>query len=206
MKQDYTDITILLDKSSSMSGCWGETLQGLNKFISEQKEVNGKLSISIHTFDTRRETLLAAKDIKTVGTITDCKPDGMTALNDALCDTIDEVGSRLAITPEIERPTKVMFVILTDGGENSSRRRSKLDVKNRIQHQQTKYSWDFIFLGADYNATEEATSAGAFKNNIYNYDKANTIFEMGKLSNYTKQYRASSDTRSLNFAEEMSKN
>src|SRR5688500_15445247 len=97
MDKNYTDITILLDKSGSMMNCWDETINSLNSFLQEQKKVDGKLSVSIQAFDTKKKKLLEAQNIRNVNKITneDCYPGGFTALNDALCDVIDETGSRL---------------------------------------------------------------------------------------------------------------
>jgi hypothetical protein len=79
-------------------------------------------------------------------------------LLDAIGRTIDEVGKRLAATPESDRPGKVIFAILTDGEENSSRRFTKHQVFDMIRHQQEKYAWEFIFLAANQEAI--ATAAG----------------------------------------------
>lgn len=85
---------------------------------------------------------------------------GCTALLDAVGKTIDSVGARLSETPEEERPEKVIFVIMTDGEENSSREYDLEKVKGMIEHQTNKYSWEFIFLGANIDAVGEATAMG----------------------------------------------
>ena len=54
--------------------------------------------------------------------------------------------------PEPERPGKVLFVVLTDGEENSSRRYSQMMIADRIEHQRKKYGWEFVFLGANQDA------------------------------------------------------
>lgn len=84
----------------------------------------------------------------------------MTALLDAVGQTIDEVGERLAQTPEQDRPEKVVFVILTDGQENSSVAFSYDDIRRRIQHQENKYNWEFVFLGVGLEGFSEAANIG----------------------------------------------
>ena len=64
---------------------------------------------------------------------------------------------------------KVIFVISTDGLENSSREFTKQKVKELIKHQQEKYGWEFIFLGANINAVKEAGSIGIHKDYAFNY-------------------------------------
>ena len=46
----------------------------------------------------------------------------------------------------------VIFAILTDGFENASCTFTRKDVKDRIEHQSTKYSWEFRFLAANQDA------------------------------------------------------
>lgn len=85
---------------------------------------------------------------------------GGTALLDAVGRTIDNLGVRLSNTPEEERPEHVIFVITTDGEENSSMSYSLQKVREMIAHQQEKYSWQFIFLGANMDAVSEAGKLG----------------------------------------------
>ena len=54
----------------------------------------------------------------------------------------------------------LIFVIITDGMENSSREYSYHHIKNLIEKQKKKYSWEFIFLGANIDAVEEAAKMG----------------------------------------------
>ena len=53
-----------------------------------------------------------------------------------------------------------MFVIITDGEENSSREYSSKKLKEQIENQKEKYGWEFIFLGANIDAVQTAGSFG----------------------------------------------
>ena len=85
---------------------------------------------------------------------------GTTALLDAVGKTILDVGYRLSNTKEEQRPGKVIFVITTDGMENASSEFTYEKVQQLIKHQQEKYSWEFIFMGANIDAVKEADSIG----------------------------------------------
>ena len=113
-------------------------------------------------FDDTYKILHDHIDIHQVPPLTekDYAPGGCTALMDAIGRTINNVGQRLANTPEEERPSHVIFVITTDGYENASREFSRGKIKNMIEHQQEKYSWQFLFLGAGIDAYHEAESIG----------------------------------------------
>jgi hypothetical protein len=80
------------------------------------------------------------------------QPRGGTPLLDALGQTIDSTGRALAAIPEANRPNKVVFVVITDGQENSSHQHTKTSVKERIDHQSSRYNWQFVFLGANQDA------------------------------------------------------
>jgi hypothetical protein len=82
-------------------------------------------------------------------------PSNTTALFDAVGKTINSIGKRLADMPEKNRPEKVIFVIITDGLENASKKFSRKEIFNMVSHQKQKYSWEFIFLGADIDAWGE---------------------------------------------------
>lgn len=85
---------------------------------------------------------------------------GCTALYDAICTGIDELGARFAAMPEADRPDAVVFAILTDGFENASREYTVKDVKKRIAHQTEKYSWEFRFLAANQDAVLTGAEMG----------------------------------------------
>lgn len=76
---------------------------------------------------------------------------------------------RLSATGEGQRPGKVIFVITTDGLENASRESTYTKVKELIKYKQEKYSWEFIFLGANIDVAREADSMGIGKENAFSF-------------------------------------
>ena len=101
---------------------------------------------------------------------------GTTALLDAVGSTILNVDQK----GNVKKGTKVIFVIITDGMENASREFTKTKVKQMISDKQEKYGWDFIYLGANIDAAEEAGAIGVKKANAVTY--RNT--ESGVRANY----------------------
>ena len=162
MKDNLTEIVFILDESGSMSRLTDDTIGGYNSFVKEQKNQSGEAYLTTVLFDDRYIVLHDHINIHEVPELTwqEYKPLGLTALMDAIGRTINNVGERLANTPEEERPSHVIFVITTDGYENASQEYTKEKVKEMIEHQQTKYSWEFMFLGAGIDAYEEATTIG----------------------------------------------
>lgn len=159
MRQDLTDITVVTDRSGSMSTCKQEAENGLNHFIEEQKKQPGSALFSLVQFDTEYEFLYRGVPIESVARYR-LIPRGMTALLDAVGRAVNETGARLREMAEADRPGLVIFVIVTDGQENSSHEFTKAQIKEMIEHQQKDYAWQFTFLGANQDAFAEAHSMG----------------------------------------------
>lgn len=154
-----------------------DTIGGFNAMIEEQRG-KGDAVVTTALFDHEYELLHERVDIKQIQPITQKEyfARGNTALLDAMGRTIKMVKARLDKTPEEERPGKVIFVITTDGQENSSREFDKATVKKLIEKRQRKQSWTFLFLGANMDAVSEASSLGINKDFARTYvaDSAGT--------------------------------
>jgi hypothetical protein len=70
------------------------------------------------------------------------------------------IGERLDKTSQAERPGKVIVAILTDGLENASQEFKPKQIRSMIEHQREKYSWEFIYLGANQDAIEVGETMG----------------------------------------------
>ena len=162
MKKNLTELVFILDRSGSMDNLVSDTIGGFNSMIESQKKEPGEAYVTTVLFDDHYELLHDHINLKEIQPITDKEyyTRGCTALLDAVGKTINSIGARLNNTPEKERPDKVIFVIMTDGYENASNEFTKTQVKEMIEHQQSKYSWTFMFLGADIDAVGEAQSLG----------------------------------------------
>lgn len=162
MKENLTEIICILDKSGSMGPLTNDTIGGYNSYIKSQQEEQGEAYLTTILFNEDHYCLHDHVNIKDVKPITsnEYSAFGGTALMDAIGDTINIVGNRLSNTPEEERPSHVIFVITTDGYENASKEYTRNQIKSMIEHQQEKYSWEFLFLGAGIDAYQEAHSIG----------------------------------------------
>lgn len=178
MDMNLTEIIFLLDRSGSMEGLEKDTIGGFNAFIEKQRQLEGDTTVTAVLFDDKYKILwngIEAQKAKL--TEKEYYVRGSTALLDAVGKTIIDVGYRLSNTSEDKRPGKVIFVITTDGMENASREFTYKKVKELITHQQEKYNWEFIFLGANINAEEEGCNFGICKNNSFNFEATNVGVE-----------------------------
>lgn len=162
MRENLTEMVFVLDRSGSMRSLTADTIGGFNELIEKQKKLEGDAYITTVLFDHEYELLHDHVALKDVAPLTDREyfARGSTALLDAVGRTINTVGARLATMPEEERPAHVVFVITTDGMENASCEYTAKQVREMVAHQQQKYSWQFVFLGANMDAVSEAGKLG----------------------------------------------
>ena len=94
---------------------------------------------------------------------------GSTALLDAVGRAIHYIAVVHKNTATQDIPEHTIFTIITDGYENASRQYSYAKVKSMIEHEQEKYGWEFIFIGANIDAIGEASKIGIRANRAVNY-------------------------------------
>jgi hypothetical protein len=84
-----------------------------------------------------------------------------------------------------------LFIILTDGCENSSKQYTHDQIASMIQHQQEKYNWQFMYLSADLQAFDHAQHLNIMTSVYYTCDSASVGNTYGVVSNAVKQFRSS---------------
>jgi uncharacterized protein YegL len=193
MKKNLTELVFILDKSGSMSGLEKDTIGGYNSMLEQQRKVDGECVITTVLFDNCYELLHDRIDIRAVRPISEREyfVGGSTALLDAIGKTIHKIGTAQKNTAEDYRAEKVMFVIITDGEENSSRQYSSTQVKKMIQRQKERYGWEFIFLGANIDAVETAGRFGIDADRAVDYvpDSEGTELNFRMMSETVAAFR-----------------
>ncbi|WP_020527715.1 vWA domain-containing protein [Flexithrix dorotheae] len=214
MKKGYTDIVVLLDRSGSMSSIKEDMMGGFNTFLKEQKKLDGECTISLYSFDENNgrlsyDTIYREVPIKKAGNLNDENfvPRGMTPLLDAMGKLINETGNRYRGMNSEDRPERIVLVIITDGLENASREFKKEQINKMVQHQEDKYSWNFIYLGANQDAIAEGQSMGFSAKMAMTYEVSKTRMMYSSLSKNIANFRKSAapSKESLAFTEEQRK-
>ena len=177
-KPERIELVLVLDKSGSMQGLESDTIGGFNSMIKKQKALDVPVRVTAVLFNDKTDMLYESRSIHSVHALTEKEYEvgGTTALLDAVGSTILNVDQK----GNVKKGTKVIFVIITDGMENVSREFTKTKVKQMISDKQEKSGWDFIYLGANIDAAEEAGAIGVKKANAVTY--RNT--ESGVRANY----------------------
>lgn len=159
MKNNNVEIVFILDRSGSMGGLEEDTIGGYNSFIKSKKDLNARLTTVL--FDNKIEILHDREDIKKVKPLTnkDYYVRGCTALMDAIGISINRISKEA-------EGKKVIFVITTDGLENASKEYNKKQIKKMIEKRK---DWEFMYLGANIDSYDEASSIGIRKERVSNY-------------------------------------
>lgn len=193
MKKDLTEIVFILDKSGSMNSIKDDAIGGFNSFLEEQKKAEGKAKMSVILFDDTVQTISDGVDINEVKPLdkTTFIPSGLTSLLDAIGLGIDNLNKRISESPEDEKPSNVIFAIMTDGHENSSMEYQPLQIKHKVESMQKEKDYQFIFLGANIDAVGTAEGLGINRKFTGQFvaDGYNTRKAMKNVNDMTTSYR-----------------
>ena len=178
-KPSRIELVMILDKSGSMHGLEADTIGGFNAMIEKEKKLGIDVRVTTVLFNDKMDRLYEHREIRSVRPLTErtYETGGTTALLDAVGDTILHMEQSGAAD---RQGTKVIVVIITDGMENASTEFTKAKVKELISDKQEKAGWDFIYLGANIDAAEEADAIGVRKANAVTYKNTSS----GVRANY----------------------
>lgn len=197
MKQDYTHITVILDRTGSMESIRDDTIGGFNAFLKQQKAEPGTATLTLVQFDSQDpyEVIHRFKPIAEVPALNreTYVPRASTPLLDALGRGINDLEASLGELKEEDRPAKVVVVIVTDGQENSSREFRKDQIEKMVKEKTEKSSWQFVFLSADLAAIGDAMAVGMDADAVLLFKKnaKGTAGAWASLSAQTAHYRGS---------------
>ena len=171
MNNNLTEIVFILDRSGSMAGLEGDTIGDFNAMVEKQKKEEGEALLSAVLFGSESEVLYDRVDIKKIEPMTDrqYRVGGCTALLDAIGGAVHHIANVHKYAREEDRPARTVFVITTDGMENASRSYSYDEVQRMVKHEQEKYGWEFLFLGANMDAIAAARRFGIRQDRAVRY-------------------------------------
>jgi hypothetical protein len=196
MKQDYTHITVILDRSGSMESIRDDTIGGFNTFLKQQKAEPGVATLTLVQFDTQ-DPYEVIHRFRQIGEIPGLNretyvPRASTPLLDALGRGINDLEASIGELKEEDRPAKVVVVVVTDGQENASREFRKDQIEKMVKERTEKSSWQFVFLSADLDAIGDAMAVGIHADAVLLFEKSGkgSSSAWASLSARTSDYRS----------------
>ena len=199
-KNHTTLLALVVDRSGSMESIRSDMEGGIRALIAEQAKQPGTCLVTMAQFDTEYEILFHAMPAPEV-TGYSLIPRGGTALLDAIGRTIVEVKDWLAAAAD-GCPEHVMFAVVTDGLENSSREWTRYQVMAAVK-ERSDAGWHFTFLGANQDAIQEGGNIGVAGTAAMSYAATSegVAGAMSALSASVSRARAG-DTTGLEYTEE----
>ncbi len=195
MRKDLTEVVFILDRSGSMSGLEADTIGGFNSMIEKQKKEEGDALISTILFDDKTEILYDRVPVNKIEPMNDSQyyVRGCTALLDAIGGAIHHISKLHKNEKEENVPEKTLFIITTDGMENSSRTYDYKKIKKMVEKAKSKHGWEFLFLGANIDAIDVAGRFGIGADRALNYecDEEGTALNFSVLSDTITAVRKS---------------
>ena len=203
-EKNLTEVVFILDRSGSMGGLESDTIGGYNSMLKKQQEEEGDVIISTVLFDDNTEVIHDRKALKDVKPITNKEyyVRGCTALLDAVGGAIRHIGHVQKALPEDQKPDKTIFIITTDGMENSSSHYTYDKVKKMVEKKKEKKGWEFIFLGANIDAIAVADRFGVSANRAVRYecDSVGTALNFKAMSNMISKSRKAGTRAAMSMA------
>ena len=170
MKNNLTEMVFILDRSGSMCGLEGDTIGGFNSMIDNQKKQEGEALVTTVLFDNKYELLHDRVKLSEIKKMTEKEyyVRGCTALLDAVGRTISHISMIRKYIREEDIPQNTIIAITTDGMENASHEYNYEQIKKMIEEKK-KDGWEFLFIGANIDAAEEASRIGISRDRAANY-------------------------------------
>lgn len=171
MNTELTELVFILDRSGSMGGLERDTIGGFNGMISRQKAEEKQVNVTTVLFDDEVEIIHDRFPVEIIEELTEKEyfVRGCTALLDAVGMAIEKMCNVQKHLPEAHKAGKVIFIITTDGLENSSEHYNYEQIRRMISARK-ECGWEFLFLGANIDAGKEAEKMGIARNRSVTYE------------------------------------
>jgi len=194
MNKNLTEIVFVLDESGSMGDIKDDTIGGFNEFVEQQKNIEGEAVFTFVKFSDYYKVIEEGTLLESVKPLNKetYTPSFSTALLDAVGKTINKVANRHDTLDEEDKPAKVLFVVLTDGYENSSKE-FKTGVNTLVKDKKEKAGWQFLFLGADIDAWGAGRDLGFSRGQTINTSKSKVGMSYKGLSHFASSYRSANE-------------
>ena len=165
-------IVVILDESGSMENIRSNMLKSINDLITEQKQIKERpATFTLVKFNDKINRKMENIPLEETRRLTseDYKPEGSTALYDAIGSTINRFRN--------ERD--VLMVIITDGQENASTNYNKDYVTRKFDEKKKYNNWSYVYLSCDLTTAQQGANMGLNTSN-YSTNVQMPVYQYGE--------------------------
>ncbi len=191
-------ISVVLDRSGSMTSIADDIVGGFNTFLAEQRRQPGGGRITLVQFDGQDsfELLIDGEDLTDAADLDPARylPRGSTPLLDAVGHMIARIDQGILARADDGLPIEDQIVlIVTDGYENASQEFDYPTVGGLVETRRGR-GWVFTFLGVDEASIRDGASMRVSAANTARWEKSGKGSKemFGRLSTATSGYRSMS--------------
>lgn len=177
MKNHFTYMQILLDRTGSMSSMKDEVITGFNSFIKQQKELPGDMLVTVVQFDSEEpyEVLYDKRIIEDIPELDERTyvPRSFTPLLESLHKGLTNMIQYMKSSGE-NRAELCIFVLITDGQENSSKKEFTKQKVRELVKEFEDLGGRMIYLSSDLNGIQDAIQDyGITRSSVTSYVPSN---------------------------------
>lgn len=185
MNNNLHELVFLFDQSSKIGNLYGEAQKGFKELIENQKKCQTDTNVTICVFGSDYANI--ADNVPIAKVKMGKEPfelSGTCPFIDSAVRVIDEVGARLSKTPENDRPSKVIVVLVNFDRDNASKSCTYDQLAEKIKHQTEVYKWSFYLL-TDFSINMEKLKLP--EENAF-------IVKLSEKNSFADEYRSLSDS------------
>lgn len=151
-----TRIALILDRSGSMASIQEQARSAFNeaveRIVQEGRDTRGEVALTVLTFNQDIDEVLVDAPVEKIRKLgpDDYRPDGTTALFDAVARGID----LLEKPGQLGDQDGALVIVVSDGHENSSHRVTQERLVERMQALESTDQWTFTFMCANVDITD----------------------------------------------------
>ena len=196
-----THVIFIIDESGSMQSAASDIRGGFNTYVEKLKGDGNDYTLTAIKFGTSVRPLFASLSLEDVPPLTpeNYMPLDSTALYDAIGYGLDEAKEQFSTEKKPYGKDRFLFIIMTDGFENASKKFSKESITARMKRREEAGNWTFVYLGADQDAWAIASNLGFAQGNVLSYAAAATNTTFGILARSTTTASNTSSTNTRTF-------
>lgn len=150
----FTELVFIISRAGPMEIIWKDLAAGFNECVRSQKNLPGRVQLTLTLFDRDDEPLYDGTELDKVKPLRN-EPytlGGENAALDAIGRTIHYVDQRLKKKPDAVNPDGLLVIIVTEDHDRISVEFTHKEISRIIREKKFNLGWSFILASANEDA------------------------------------------------------